>query len=107
MYLSRKVFFSPVWFIFCHISELKQLAGGVPCLGFTTDRLSHTALPELIGNASEEGMSKMLSAGRSSDSYFWKTSTWSLEKRFGVGFGFVGFWFIFSTWVLKFIYGKD
>jgi len=66
--------------IFCHISELNQVAEAVPCLGVTTDSLSHAAVPTLIGNAREGNMSKMLSPGRSSDSYFWETRIRSLKK---------------------------
>lgn len=42
--------------------------------------MSHAAVLKLIGNASEGNMSKMLSPGRSSDSYFWEMRTWSLKK---------------------------
>lgn len=55
---------------FCHISELSQLADGVPCLGFTTGSMSHAVVPKLIGNASKGNMCEILSPARHSGSYF-------------------------------------
>lgn len=63
------------------------------CLGFTTDSVSHAVVPKLIGNASEGNMSKMLSPGRNSDSYFWEMRGDSEPEKGG----------FFCAWALKLV----
>lgn len=77
---QETIFFLFAGVIFCHISELNQPAKGVSCLGFTTDSVSHAVVPRLIGNASKGNVSKILSPGRSSCSYFWEVRMQSLKK---------------------------
>lgn len=50
------------------------------CLGFTTESMSHAAVPRLIGNASKGNVSKTPSPGRISCSYFWEVRMQSLKK---------------------------
>lgn len=81
-YLNRKLFFSTLMGLFSvtvvRWSSLQKEHHVWDSL--QTDSVSHAAVPNIMGNASEGNMSKMLSCVRSSDSFFWEMGTWSLKR---------------------------